>query len=68
MPLRDLLYAHCKICGNLELQHIAAEHVPGDSSIIGRLLGVPAYRCVPCRNKFFSIRPLRREMNNSAAA
>src|SRR5215469_825593 len=60
-PLRVLLYAHCGICGNLELQRIAAEHVTGQTSRIGLLLGLPAYRCVPCRNKFFSIRPLRQE-------
>ena len=26
---------------------------------IGRLLGLPSLRCEPCRNKFFSIRPLK---------
>src|SRR5215472_25957 len=67
-PLRVLLYAHCGICGNLELQRIAAEHVTGQTSPIGRLLGVPAYRCVPCRNKFFSIRPLRQEGKKKVAA
>src|SRR5439155_26482087 len=61
LPFRDMLCAHCGICGNLELQRIAAEHVPGQASVIGRLLGLPAFRCVPCRNKFFSVRPLRRE-------
>jgi hypothetical protein len=63
-----LLYAHCRICGNLELQRIAAENVPGQASILGRLLGLPAFRCVPCRNKFFSVRPLRRDSKKEAAA
>jgi hypothetical protein len=61
MPIRNLYYAHCGICGNLQLQRISAEHVPGMRAIIGRMLRIPALRCEPCRNKFFSIRPLRRE-------
>jgi hypothetical protein len=58
MPLRHLFYARCGICGNLELQRIAAGKVPGVTSIMGRWLGLPAVRCAPCRNKFFSLRPL----------
>jgi hypothetical protein len=61
MPFRTFLYAHCGICGNLELQRIAAEHVPGVTATLGRMLGLPALRCEPCRHKFFSVRPLRRE-------
>jgi hypothetical protein len=61
MPVRNLYYAHCGICGNLELQRISGERVPGIAAIIGRALGIPALRCEPCRNKFFSVRPLRRE-------
>jgi hypothetical protein len=60
-PLRNIVYAHCRICGNLELQRISPEHVPGKMSFIGRLLGFPALRCEPCRHKFFTVRPLRRE-------
>jgi len=52
----------------LELQRIAAEHVTGRISVIGRFLGIPAYRCVPCRNKFFSVRPFRKEGKKKAAA
>jgi hypothetical protein len=58
IPLRHLLYARCGICGNLELQRIAAEKVPGVTSVLGRMLGMPAFRCAPCRYKFFSMRPL----------
>ena len=39
VPLRNLFYAHCRICGNLELQRISAEYVPGVTSILGRILG-----------------------------
>ena len=68
MPFRTLFYAHCGICGNLELQRISAEHVPGVTAVLGRILGLPALRCEPCRHKFFSMRPLRREKRAAAAA
>lgn len=58
IPLRLLFYARCGICGNLELQRISAEKVSGLKSVAGRLLGLPALRCAPCRHKFFSLRPL----------
>ena len=61
VPLRHLLYAHCRICGNQELQRISGEYVPGAAAFLGRLLGVRALRCAPCRNKFFSIRPMLRD-------
>jgi hypothetical protein len=68
LPFRTFFYAHCGICGNLELQRISGEHVPGAISIFGRVLGIPALRCQPCRHKFFSVRPLRREERSVAAA
>jgi len=58
IPLRHLFCARCGICGNLELRRIAAQKVPGVTSILGRWLRLPAVRCAPCRNKFFSLRPL----------
>src|SRR6266481_1635376 len=61
MSFRIFLYAHCRICGNLELQRISAERMQGIMAILGRVLGIPALRCEPCRHKFFSVRPLRRE-------
>jgi hypothetical protein len=68
MPFRTLFNAHCGICGNLELQRISPERVQGATSVIYRLLGIPALRCEPCRHKFFSIRPLRREERAVTAA
>jgi hypothetical protein len=68
MPFRTFLYAHCGICGNLELQRISAEHVPGVTANLGRILGLPALRCEPCRHKFFSVRPLRQEVRSAATA
>jgi predicted RNA-binding Zn-ribbon protein involved in translation (DUF1610 family) len=59
-PLNWLLYAHCPVCGTTELKRIAPDHVPGPSAILWRMLGVNSLRCEPCRQRFFSVRPLRR--------
>ena len=54
-------YAHCWQCGNFDLERVSADRVPpGILSFVKRRLGFPAYRCDPCRVKFFSIRPHRR--------
>jgi hypothetical protein len=58
LPFRYLLYAHCSICGNLDLKKISPEHVPGALSFAGRFMRIPALRCEPCRHKFFTVRPL----------
>jgi len=68
LPFRTLMYAHCSICGNLELQRISAERITGVTSTIGRLLGIQALRCAPCRHKFFSVRPLHCEEHSVASA
>jgi len=57
MPLGHALRAHCPICGNQDLQRISAEYAEGMFSGLWRLLRVPAYRCEPCRHKYFSILP-----------
>jgi DNA-directed RNA polymerase subunit RPC12/RpoP len=59
--LRNVKYARCGICGNLELQKISPEYVPGPWALLARMLGLPALRCDPCRHKFFSLRPVFRE-------
>jgi putative component of membrane protein insertase Oxa1/YidC/SpoIIIJ protein YidD len=54
-------YAHCPKCGNFDLQHIARERVEkGTLLFLKRMLIFPAYRCDPCREKFFSMLPYRR--------
>ncbi|HXX20546.1 MAG TPA: hypothetical protein VEJ46_14180 [Candidatus Acidoferrum sp.] len=54
-------YAHCPRCGNFDLDHIARERVgEGPLILVQRYLGFPAYRCDPCRQKFFDLRPYRR--------
>lgn len=58
-PIQDLFYAHCPTCSNFQLKRISPEHVEGLLSPLGRTLGLPALRCEPCRQKFFSIRPLK---------
>jgi len=57
LPFGHLVHAHCGICGNLDLKRIAPEHVTGLSAGMWRLLRLPAFRCDPCRHKFFSVRP-----------
>jgi hypothetical protein len=68
VPWRNMLYAHCAICGNAELQRISPVYVPGISSLVARVLRIPALRCAPCRHKFFSVRPLLRESESVEAA
>jgi len=68
LPVRNHFYAHCRNCGNLELQRIAAEHVPGMMAMFWRVLRIPALRCEPCRHKFFSVKPLMREERRAEPA
>ena len=54
-------YAHCPRCGNFNLEHVARERVEqGTLVTLKRLLSFPAYRCDPCRQRFFSLLPYRR--------
>jgi hypothetical protein len=59
MSLSDSLHAHCPICGNPALKRISAEHVDSLFGFVWRNLHIPAFRCEPCRHKYFSILPLR---------
>ena len=59
IPFSHMLYAHCSICGNLELQRISPEYVSRFGYLIARLLHRPALRCAPCRHKFLSLRPIK---------
>ena len=45
--------AHCARCGNLNLQRISREYVLGAFAWLPRLARVPAFRCEPCRHRFF---------------
>ncbi len=61
VPLRYQRYAHCEKCGNLDLQRISRSYVTeGNFVWLGRLLHFPAYRCDPCRYRFFSLRAYHR--------
>jgi hypothetical protein len=61
VPAEYVILVHCSRCGNLDLQRVSRERVTGDIfSGVKRLLHVPAYRCDPCRRRFFSLRPYRR--------
>jgi hypothetical protein len=54
-------YAHCPKCGNFDLELISRERVEKGSFVgLKRWLSFPAYRCDPCRERFFSALPFRR--------
>jgi C4-type Zn-finger protein len=59
MPLSESFHTHCPICGNLELKRISSEHVHSPLGFLWRVLHVPAFRCEPCRYKYFSVLPMR---------
>ena len=59
VALPFLGYAHCRRCGNLDLQRVSRDHVDGWFAWLFRMARVPAYRCAPCRNRFFSVLPHR---------
>jgi hypothetical protein len=61
VPAQLAFYVHCPRCGNLDLQRVSRERVVEDLfAAFKRLLRIPAYRCDPCRLRFFSVRPFRR--------
>jgi hypothetical protein len=68
MPLSHAFHAHCPICGNLHLKRISPDYVNSLTSSLWRLLRIPAFRCEPCRYKYFSILPVYREANEEAEA
>ena len=54
-------YVHCRRCGNFDLEQIARDRAEeGTLLFLKRFLGFPAYRCDPCRLRFFSVLPFRR--------
>lgn len=54
-------FAHCSKCGNFDLEHISSERVESGTLLrLKRWLHFPAYRCDPCRERFFSVRLFRR--------
>jgi hypothetical protein len=62
-------FVHCPRCGNFNLEHISAERIgPGPLMLVKRTLGFPAYRCDPCRKKFFSVLPFRRILPSTIPA
>lgn len=59
-------YAHCPRCGNFDLERIAPERVSWGTLVsLKRWLGFPAYRCDPCRLKFFSVMHTRRILSST---
>jgi hypothetical protein len=62
-------YAHCPRCGNFDLKPISRERVEKGTLLAAkRLFRIPAYRCDPCRERFFSLRPFRRILPSMVSA
>jgi hypothetical protein len=56
-----LRFAHCPRCGNFDLERLPRNRVDRGMLLFAkRFLGFPAFRCAPCRLRFFSIFPPRR--------
>jgi hypothetical protein len=56
VPFPYQKYAHCSQCGNLEVNRISGDLADGRLRFLWKRLHIPAYRCAPCRKKFFTIR------------
>jgi hypothetical protein len=67
MTLSKSLHAHCPICGNLALKRISAGHVDSAFGFLWRNLRIPAFRCEPCRHKYFSILPLQQPVKQEVS-
>jgi hypothetical protein len=51
-------FAHCPRCGNVRLSRVSRDRAGyGLGQVVAKLLRIPAYRCEPCRLKFFTVRP-----------
>lgn len=62
-------YVHCPRCGNFDLDHISRDRVDeGTLVALKRVARFPAYRCDPCRERFFSVRRFRRILPSMAYA
>lgn len=60
VPVRYVIYVHCARCGNFDLRRVSRDRVSGDLfAPLERALHFPAYRCDPCRLRFFSLRRFR---------
>jgi predicted RNA-binding Zn-ribbon protein involved in translation (DUF1610 family) len=61
-----LRFAHCPRCGNFDLERLPRNRVEhGTMLLVKRFFGVPAYRCDPCRLRFFSTLPPRRILSST---
>jgi hypothetical protein len=64
-----LRFAHCPRCGNFDLEHLPRNRVERGTLLpLKRVLRFPAYRCDPCRQRFFSVLPLRRILPSTLVA
>jgi hypothetical protein len=47
------------------VKRIAPENAVGFAAPLWRSLGIPVFRCMPCRHKFFSVLPLNKEVQDN---
>jgi hypothetical protein len=60
VPAPLVWFVHCPRCGLFNVERIGSKHVnSGTLYRLKRYLGFSAYRCDPCRTRFFSMRPYR---------
>ncbi len=68
VPVNYAMYAHCPRCGNFDLQRISRDRVDEGSFLwLRRWLWFSAYRCDPCRARFFSVLPYHRIVADDSA-
>jgi hypothetical protein len=72
-PLRDRFHAHCRLCGSAKVQRVPGGSVRYGHRWTWQKLGVTAYRCARCRNRFFSLFPAaiegpRKETHSEASS
>lgn len=68
VAVRFVRFAHCPRCGNFDLQRLPRNRVEQARLLwLKRFLGFPAFRCDPCRLRFFSVLPPRRIVPSTMA-
>ena len=69
IPFRLLFKAHCPRCGSPRVERIASDRVQEGALLpLKRILGLPAYRCDPCRVKFYAVLPRDRSTARASQA
>jgi hypothetical protein len=69
IPVELVAFAHCPRCGNVRLQRVGRDRAAhGIKLAFAQVFQLPAYRCDPCRLKFFTIRPVLKILSKQPVA